>query len=103
MAEHFVSNPSLDRSALNRSRLRFARMSDHIRAILDTIREPFVVLDGGLRIRLVNKSFCRTFHLSPKDINGKRVDMLGDSAWKDPALLAWLEAVAAKRSDMVDF
>lgn len=97
------NNESLDRSALIRSRLRFARMTDRIRAILDTIREPFVVLDGDLRIRLVNKSFCRTFHLSPKKINGKRVDALGDGAWKDPALRNWLESILAKRSDIPDF
>src|ERR1700687_4372149 len=94
---------NLDKASHNRSRLRFARMSDHIRGILDTIREPFVILDGCLRIRLVNKSFCRTFHLSPKEINGKRVDMLGDGAWKTPALLDWLESILAKRSDIPDF
>ncbi|OGR89023.1 MAG: hypothetical protein A2992_04315 [Elusimicrobia bacterium RIFCSPLOWO2_01_FULL_59_12] len=93
----------LDRAARNRGRLRFARLSDHIRAILDTIREPFVVLDGGLRIRLVNKSFCQNFHLSPKEINGKCLDSLGDGAWKTPALRSWLEAILAKRSDLADF
>jgi len=93
----------LDRSALIRSRLRFARMVKHIRAILDTVREPFVVLDGGLRIRLANKSFCQTFHVSPKDINGKAVEALGDGAWKAPALRNWLEAILAKRFDIPDF
>ncbi len=92
----------LDRSALVRSRLRFARMCEHIRAILDTVREPFVVLDGDLRVRLVNKSFCRTFHLSPKEINGRCVDALGDGAWKAPALRNWLEGILLKRSDLPD-
>src|SRR5579872_1763404 len=93
----------LNRSALIRSRLRFARMTDHIRAILDTIREPFVVLDGNLQIRLANKSFCRTFHLSPKKINGKSVDTLGDGAWKTPALKSWLDAILDKHSNIPDF
>src|SRR4029077_10730405 len=93
----------LDRAARNRSRLRFARMSDHIRSILDTIREPFLVLDGGLRIRLVNQSFCRTFQLSSQEIIGKSVDMLGDGAWKSLALRNWLETSLAKRSDIPDF
>jgi len=93
----------LDRSALIRSRLRFTRLTDSIRAILDTIREPFVVLDGTLRIRLVNKSFCRTFHLSPREINGSRIDSLGDGAWKDAALRHWLETVLNKRSNIADY
>ena len=92
-----------DRSALIRSRLRFARMVEHIRAILDTVREPFVVLDGSFRIRLSNKSFCRTFHVSPKQINGKSIDTLGDDAWKTPALRNWLGAALAKRSEIPDF
>jgi len=77
-------------------------MCEHIRAILDTVREPFVVLDGDFRIRLVNKSFCQTFHLSPKAINGKGLDALGDGAWKAPALHKWLDSVFAKRSDIPD-
>jgi len=78
-------------------------MTGHIRAILDTIREPFVVLDGSLRIRLANKSFCRTFHLPPKKVNGKSVETLGNGAWKDPALRNWLEAILDKRSGIPDF
>jgi diguanylate cyclase (GGDEF)-like protein/PAS domain S-box-containing protein len=93
----------LDRSALIRSRLRFARMTGHIREILDTIREPFVVLDGGLRIRLVNKSFCWAFHLSAKKVKGKSVYTLGNGAWKNPALREWLEAIPDKRPDIPDF
>jgi len=93
----------LDRSVIARSRIRMARMCEHIRMILDTVREPFVVLDGGLRIRLVNKSFCRTFHLSPKKINGRCVDRLGDGVWKTPALRKWLGTVLSKQSDNLDF
>ena len=100
-----AGNPyaALDRAGLIRSRLRFSRMTSHIRSILDTIREPFVVLDGGLRIRLANKSFCRTFRLSSKNVRGKSVYMLGDGAWKTPALRTWLEAILDKHSNIPDF
>jgi len=88
----------LNREMLRRSRLRFVRMCDHIRAILDSVREPFTVLDGNLRIRLANKSFCRTFRLSPKQINGRCIHELGDGAWKDPALQKWLGAMHRRRT-----
>jgi diguanylate cyclase (GGDEF)-like protein/PAS domain S-box-containing protein len=78
-------------------------MVEHIRAILDTVREPFVVLDGSLRIRLSNKSFCQTFHVFPKEINGKSIDALVEGAWKTPALRNWLRAAMDKRSDNPDF
>jgi len=103
MTQNVGHQVALDRSALIRSRLRFARMTGHIRSILDTIREPFVVLDGGLRIRLANKSFCRAFHLPPKKVNGKSVYTLGDGAWKSPELRTWLEAIMDKHSDIPDF
>lgn len=103
MGQHSDNHAVVDRGALLRSRLRFARMTGHIRAILDTIREPFVVLDGGLRIRLANKSFCRVFHFSPKEVNGKSVETLGNGAWKDSALRSWLEAILDKRSGIPDF
>jgi diguanylate cyclase (GGDEF)-like protein/PAS domain S-box-containing protein len=78
-------------------------MTGNIRAILDTIREPFVVLDGRLRIRLANKSFCQVFHLTPKKVNGKSVYSLGDGAWKTPALRVWLDAILNTRSDSADY
>jgi diguanylate cyclase (GGDEF)-like protein/PAS domain S-box-containing protein len=93
----------VERSALIRCRRRFARMVTNIRSILDTVREPFVVLDGNLRVRLANKSFCRTFHVSAKEINGKSIEKLGRGAWKSLALRSWLSATLAKEADFPNF
>lgn len=98
-----MQTTNLDRSALIRSRLRFVRLCDNIRGILDTVREPFVVLDENLRIRMANKSFCQTFGLSPKEINNQYIDALGKGAWKSPLLRIWLTEGFDHTSEPPDF
>jgi hypothetical protein len=36
------------------------------RTILDTLREPMFVLNGALRVNVANRSFYRTFQVSPR-------------------------------------
>jgi diguanylate cyclase (GGDEF)-like protein len=86
----------------NGGRLRSGRMSEHLRAILDTTREPLLVLDGGLRIRMVNKAFCQTFRHSAVKANGRLLTRLGTGAWKSPALAVWLNRLKKKRLEIPD-
>jgi two-component system CheB/CheR fusion protein len=39
--------------------------------IIETVREPLVVLDANLRIVSANRSFYATFHTTPEDSNKK--------------------------------
>src|SRR5207245_10546695 len=36
---------------------------DYARAVVDTVREPLIVLDGDLRVQEANTAFYNTFHL----------------------------------------
>jgi two-component system CheB/CheR fusion protein len=36
-------------------------------SIIATLREPFVVLDSGLRVRTANSAFYRDFHASKEE------------------------------------
>lgn len=38
------------------------------KSIVGTVREPLVVLDGGLRVRLANRSFYRTFRVTREEM-----------------------------------
>jgi hypothetical protein len=40
-------------------------------AIVNTVREPLVVLDQDLRVVAASRSFYRTFKIGPKDTEGK--------------------------------
>ena len=93
----------LDNAALRRSRLRFRRLRDYVRAILNTVREPLIVLDEDFRVKMVNQSFCRTFQVSRRETNNQCMDVLGNGQWKIPRLRVWLEEILSKNSPCQDF
>src|SRR3979490_3652634 len=46
-------------------------------AIVDTVREPFLVLDKDLRVLAASRSFCTAFRVSPADTLGRLLSTLG--------------------------
>jgi chemotaxis protein methyltransferase CheR len=62
-------------------------------AIVDTVREPLVVLDQDLRVIAASRSFYRTFAVEPQDTQGRRLYELGDGQWNIPALRTVLEDI----------
>ena len=62
-------------------------------AIVDTVREPLVVLDRDLRVIAASRSFYRTFVVEPQDTQGRRLYELGDGQWNIPALRTVLEDI----------
>ncbi len=66
-------------------------------AIVDTIREPLVVLDRELRVVTASRSFYRTFGVKPQNTVGRLFYDLGEGQWNIPALRNLLEEVIPKR------
>lgn len=71
--------------------------------ILDTLREPLLVLDADLRVLSANAAFYRTFRAAPEAVEGRPVHELGDGRWNIPALRALLDRVAATDLTVEDF
>jgi len=72
-------------------------------SIIDTIRQPLVVLDEALRVVSANRSFYRTFGLEPAEAVGQP---LGSVARHHPGaegLRAFLERVQADPSQAEDY
>lgn len=65
----------------------------YIRTVVDTVREPFLILDKDLRVMAANESFYRTFQVDPKETEGKLVYELGNGQWDIPALRKLLEDI----------
>jgi len=63
--------------------------------IVDTIREPLIVLDGALHVISTNQSFFREFQVTPEATIGRRIYELGNRQWDIPALRELLESVVA--------
>lgn len=78
---------------------------DHIlaQAIVDTIREPLLVLDHDLHVLNASRSYYRKFGLHPKDTVGRMLYDLGDGEWDIPALRSLLNRIIPDNSVMEDF
>src|SRR6476619_3428352 len=62
-------------------------------AIVDTVREPLVVIDRDLRVIASSRSFYRTFAVEPRNTQGRKLYLLGDGQWNIPALRTVLEEI----------
>jgi two-component sensor histidine kinase len=72
-------------------------------AIIDTVREPFLVLDQDLRVLAASRSFYETFKVGSGDTQGKLLYALGDGQWDIPALHLLLEKIIPEQGVMEDY
>ena len=68
--------------------------------IVDTIRNPLLVLDQDLRVVSANRAFCQTFRMTCQNIEDRAVYALGDGQWDIPALRFLLENIAPHHTVM---
>jgi signal transduction histidine kinase len=54
--------------------------------IVDTVREPLLVLDADFRVTHANRSFFTTFQVTPEDTIGEVIFALGNGQWDIPPL-----------------
>jgi serine phosphatase RsbU (regulator of sigma subunit) len=80
-----------------------AGMENYAQHIVDTMRESILVLDHDLRVVSSNRSFYRTFQVTPSETVGRLVYDLGDGQWDIPALRRLLEIVLPQHASFDDF
>jgi len=68
-------------------------------SIVDTVREPLIVLDGKMRVISVGRSFYEYFHVTPKATIGHSIYELGNRQWDIPALRNLLENILPQNHD----
>jgi diguanylate cyclase (GGDEF)-like protein/PAS domain S-box-containing protein len=61
--------------------------------IVETVREPLVVLDSALKILTVNQSFYDTFKVTPEETIGNFIYDLGNRQWDIPKLRVLFEEI----------
>ncbi len=69
-------------------------------AIVDTVREPLLVLDKDLHVVAASRSFYLTFKVNPEDVQGRPVFELGDGQWNILDLRVLLEEILPQRTVM---
>src|ERR1700726_3119401 len=71
--------------------------------IVDTVREPLLILDTTLRVRSANRAFYQTFHVTSEETENRLIYELGNGQWDIPDLRTLLEDVVPKSSVFNDF
>ena len=71
----------------------FERPRTLANAIVDTVREPLVVLDRDLRVVAASRSFYRAFGGTPNNTQHRLFHELADGQWDIPALRKLLQGV----------
>lgn len=69
-------------------------------AIVDTVRDPLLVLDKNLHVVTANRSFYQTFGMTPQDVRDRPLYGLGDGQWDIPELRLLLVDVAPQHAVM---
>lgn len=71
--------------------------------IVDTVREPVLVLDKELRIVAASRSFYAAFKVIPENTQGRLLYALGDGQWDIPKLRVLLEKIIPEQGEMEDY
>lgn len=71
--------------------------------IIDTVREPLLVLDERFRVTQANRAFFRTFRVAPEETIGQVLFVLGDGQWDIPTLRELLHNRLPLEAPLYDF
>jgi two-component sensor histidine kinase len=72
-------------------------------AMVDTVREPLIVLDKDLRVIAASRSFYVKFSTDPDDTQGKHFYALGNGEWDIPKLRLLLEKILPDHDAMDEY
>ncbi len=72
-------------------------------AIVETVREPLIVLDAKLRVLTANRSFYKIFHENKKDTEHRLLYKLGNGQWNNPKLRYLLTNILPQKSFFQDY
>ena len=92
-----------DIDVLKRKEQAFKQSSAFMKSIVDTVREPLMVLDADLHITAANRSFYSFFQVSPDETIARSLYDLGAGQWNIPQLRTLMGEVFPKSQDVRDF
>ncbi len=76
---------------------------DFAEAIVETVREPLVILNQNLRVLKANKTFYDTFQAAREETEGRLIYDLGNGQWNIPKLRDLLENILPAHATFRNF
>jgi len=72
-------------------------------SIINTVREPLIVLDQDLRVISVSRSFYEVFKVKPDETLGQLIYDLGNKQWDIPILRELLETILPQKTSFDNY
>jgi two-component system, chemotaxis family, CheB/CheR fusion protein len=71
--------------------------------IVETVRDPLLVLTPDFRVQSANPAFYQLFHVTPAETEGQSIYALGNGQWDIPALRTLLEELLPHHTVFNDY
>jgi two-component system CheB/CheR fusion protein len=94
--EDITKRKSMEESNINLAAT--VNTSEYAESIINTIREPLIVLDQDLRVVSVSRSFYEVFKVNPEETVGQLIYDLGNKQWNIPKLRELLETILPQKA-----
>ncbi|OGR81918.1 MAG: hypothetical protein A2X32_05445 [Elusimicrobia bacterium GWC2_64_44] len=75
-----------------------AESQEYSESIINTVREPLIILDQDLRVVTASRSFYEVFKVNPKETVGQLIYDLGNKQWDIPQLRELLETILPQKA-----
>ena len=79
------------------------KSQEYSESIINTIREPLLVLDQDLRVVTASRSFYGVFKVQPQDTVGQLIYDLGNKQWDIPKLRELLETILPQQATFENY
>ena len=92
----------VDISDLKRSLEAVRHARDYAEAIVETVREPLVILDQNLTVRTANRAFYKFLQIESQEISGRNLYEVADKELDLPQLRELLDRLLAGETSLLD-
>jgi PAS domain S-box-containing protein len=76
---------------------------EYAESIINTVREPLIILDQDLRVVTASRSFYDFFKVNPDETEGQLIYNLGNDQWDIPKLRELLETILPQKTTFDNF
>ena len=75
----------------------------YAQSVVDTVREPLLIVNAQLRVVSANPAFYRHFHVMRDQTVGRMLYELGNRQWDIPRLRTLLEEIIPQNAQFDDY
>ncbi|MGA3282153.1 MAG: PAS domain S-box protein [Smithella sp.] len=93
-----MNDQSKTKQGLIQERTSLNEAGEYARSIINTVREPLIVLDHDLRVVTASRSFYEFFKVKPDETEGQLIYNLGNEQWDIPKLRELLETILPQKT-----